>query len=133
GGVDRDRLGCSREHHGAVGGDCHRVFEVGRKRAVGGPHGPAVGVDLGVTGPDVEHRLDAEGHSHPQLQALAPFAVVGHLGLLVHRPPDPVTDVLLDHPVTVGAAHLVDGGTDVTEPAALSDLADAGPHALLGD
>src|SRR5690606_6359760 len=65
--------------------------------------------------------------------ALAPFAVVGHLGLLVHRPPDPVTDVLLDHPVTVGAAHLVDGGTDVTEPAALSDLADAGPHALLGD
>ncbi len=54
-------------------------------------------------------------------------------GDLVHRPPDPMADVLAYHAVAVGPSGLLHGVADVTEPVAGDRLGDAVPQGLLGD
>src|SRR5579885_1881466 len=74
-----------REDPRAVGGDGHRVLEVGGERPVGGGDRPLVLVDVDVRLARGDHRLDRDRHPLLELRPRVRGDEVRHLGVLVHR------------------------------------------------
>ncbi|HRI08830.1 MAG TPA: hypothetical protein PKW35_13500, partial [Nannocystaceae bacterium] len=86
----------------------------------------AVGPDPDPGRPEVEHRLDREGHPFADLLALPRRPVVRHLGLLVERGPDTVPDVLADDAEALLVRDGLDRRSDVSDAPADADRRDAG-------
>src|SRR5207249_11639960 len=72
--------------------------------------------------------------AHPGLAAPSGEAgpVVRDLGLLVHPPPDPVTNVLADDSVAAGDRDVLDRGADVADRVAGPGSGDPGHHRETG-
>jgi DNA-binding transcriptional LysR family regulator len=96
------------EHQGAVLGDRDRVLGVGGARAVGRADGPAVGVEDDPVGGAGEPGFECQGHSRSELEAAAGAARVGDVGILVHRPSEPVAAELRVDRVAVAGGDRLD-------------------------
>src|SRR3954452_24623506 len=107
------------ENPGALGGDGHRVLEVGGPGAVLGDHRPAVLELGGGRVADGHHRLDGQHQAGHELGTAAGPAVVEHVRVLVHLGADAVAAVVVDDAVRVrlGGDDLLDPVADVGQPA----------------
>src|SRR5690348_10871217 len=65
-----ETLGGEGENLMPVGRDRDRVLELGRERLVLGHGGPAIGENLHLVAPGIDHRLDREEHAFAQRRAL---------------------------------------------------------------
>src|SRR5699024_10373812 len=73
-----------------VGGDGDGVLAVRAPGAIGAAQGPAVGVGADLVGAGHEPRLDGDDETGAKGDPPARAAVVGHVRLAVHGPPDAV-------------------------------------------
>ncbi len=115
------------------------VDRPGRPTIVVGPHVfndsiPACPFDPGakLRSNLAKHRLDRQDHSRPQLQATAAAAVVVDLRILVHAPPDAVSDEVPDDMEPVLFGMLLNRGTDIAEVPAGSHLIDGQVETFAG-
>ena len=79
-------LGAQGEYLATILGDTDRMFELGRKRAVAGDRGPTVVEQFHVGPADIDHWLDSEKHSGPQLGAGTWPADMDDLGRIMKHP-----------------------------------------------
>ncbi len=106
---------------------------MGREGAVGGAHGPAVGVPLGAPGAHVDHGLDGQHHPLPQHRPPVGGTVVGDLRVLVHLPPHSVPHVLPHHRESLRLHVGLDGVADGPETRPCPGCPYPPPQGLLGD
>src|SRR5207302_11143567 len=105
------------------------------KAPVCGHHGPLVAKRASFRAADIDHRFDrdAEALADRGIGLALRRPVVRHLRLLVHRPSDPMPDVVVDDAESLAADVLLHGGADVADPAADLRSRAADPVRLLRD
>src|SRR5918995_4701406 len=103
----------------------HGVLEMGREGAVLGRDRPAVFGDDHRGRPGVDHRLDRKCHPRGEQRAPSGLAEIRNLGLLVHRPADPVPDQGADDGETGRLGRPLDGRRDVSDAVAGARLFDS--------
>src|SRR5215204_1218082 len=91
---------CKRKDLRPVGCYSNSMLRVGRSLAVLSHHRPLVVQRQRFRRAQVQHRLDREAITRPDLFPRARPAVVWYLWCLVHRPADAVAGVIADDPVT---------------------------------
>src|SRR5439155_18458593 len=101
------------EDHRPGGADRDGVLEVGRKTPVRRHDRPLVRQGQHFRGARVHHRFDREHHPFLELWPLPRAPVIGHLGLLVKLPSDPVPDERADHAESVARRFPLDRGRDI--------------------
>src|SRR5579862_1446970 len=116
----------------AVLGDRDAVLEMGGERTVAGHDRPVVGLHDRLVAAEGEHRLDGQAQAGLDPPAGLAGAVVGDLGILVHRPADAVADELADDAVALRPGHILDRRADVADPVARLGRGDAGHHRQAG-
>ncbi len=105
-----------------------------RPGAVVGHHGPVVLERVVGLIAGHHHRLDGQRQPLHQARPATRAAVVRHVGRLVHRTSDAVSDVVLDDAQVTLTAHVaLHRVRDVGDPSAQPGGTDAVPHRLLGD
>ena len=107
-----------------LGGDGDGELEVGGQRAVLGVDRPAVVAHAHAVAPGVDHGLDGEDHALLQQRPAAGIAVVGDLGVLVHRAPDAVADERAHDAEAVALDARLHGVRDVAQAVAGAALLD---------
>ena len=71
-----------------------RVFKMGRRRAVGRAHRPAVLEQANIRPAHVDHRLNRQRHAGFQFRTASAPAVIGNLRFFVQFAPNPVANKL---------------------------------------
>src|SRR5450432_1238622 len=121
-----------REDLRAVLGDRDAVLEVGGQGPVAGDDRPVVGQHRRFVAAQGEHRLDRQAQARLDPPAGVAGPVVRNLGVLVHRPADPVAHELADHAIAIGLGHVLDGGPGVTDVVARLGRGDARHQGQVG-
>src|SRR5688572_24797703 len=124
--------GTPGEDLAAVLGDADAMLELGGEAAVAGDGGPAVVEQFDRRLADVDHRLDGEEHSGPELRPGAGAAGVDDLGRIVEDAAEAVAAEIADDAVAIGLGVGLDGMADVAEMVAGPGRGDAADHALIG-
>src|SRR5687768_8291948 len=109
------------------------VLEVGREAAVRGDDGPLVGKRARFRPAGIDHRFDRDAEPLLYLQSPLGRAVVRDLRLLVHRPPDPVADVIADDAQALALDEALDRRSDVAQALADDRRRDGPAQRLLRD
>src|SRR6516164_9412904 len=93
----------SRQHPRPIGGDGHRVLEMGRIFSVFRHRGPLVRLYAAARPPGIHHWLDRQHHTFLQSWILAsPVHIIRNLGLLMHMSADAMPHELADDRKSVG-------------------------------
>src|SRR5271170_1993257 len=121
------------QHLGAIFCDGYGVLEVGAVTAVDCDGCPTVLEDTDFRAAGVDHGLDGENHAGLEAGALAGWAEVGDLGVLVHGTADAMADKLADDAEALGLAVLLDCGGDIAETPTHLALLDGFFEGGLGD
>jgi hypothetical protein len=82
------------------------MLKMGAWLAVCGRYRPPVTQGFDLPGPHIDHGLNGEGHALFQLDIAVfpiypPWDVIRNLRLLMEMAPDPMTDKILDHAISV--------------------------------
>src|ERR1700674_798215 len=104
-----------------------------RKRSVFRPHGPVIGVFLGLPGANVDHWLDRDHHAGPKHEAGVRLAEVWNLRLFVHLATDAVAHIFLDDREAFALDPCLDGVTNIADTSSTARRANAAPDRLLAD
>src|SRR6266436_10203453 len=112
-----------RQNPRPVGGNRHRVLEVGRRAAVRRFRHPLI-PHPHFRASRVDHRLDGDHHTLLQPRAASLVTVVRQVGLVVHLRSNPVPDELTHHRETVLLDPALHRIADIAEPVARAHLVD---------
>src|SRR5687768_9037414 len=123
----------SREDDRAAHRTPEGVLEMGRQAAVRGDDGPLVRQGPRFGPADIDHRFDRDAEAFLYLQPPLGRAIVRDLRLLVHRPADPVADVIADDAETLALDEALDRRSDVSQALPDDRRIDRSPERVLGD
>src|SRR5689334_11802234 len=84
-------------------------------------------------GTDINHRLDRKDISSPNFGALARYSVIWNLRIFVHPTPNPMTNVVANHRITMRLSMLLDSIANVTKMIADAALIDCQFQAFPGN
>lgn len=105
--------------------DEHRVFELGRPRAIRSFDCPTVLEKYHLGSTEIDHGFDGEGHPFLQPKSPSRSPNVGHVRGLMHAPSDAVPTQTFDHRAASLSRNLHDGMGDVSQSRPRTDHGDA--------
>jgi len=101
------------------------MLEMRRKRPIRGENRPDIAfVVRDIVFPDIDHRLNADGHACPQPLAAPRLAVVRHLRVLMRRLTDTMPDQITHNPIPAAFGMALDRRADVPDSVADTRLRD---------
>lgn len=128
-----DKFECC-ENIGSIGGDGHRVLEVGCGLAIAGAACPSVFLgELDVLGAHAHHGFDSDDHTFLEERTGTGDAVVGHIGRFVHLESHTVATEFTDDGITVFLTMHLDSMADVPHPIASLALVKADEEGFAGN
>ena len=109
------------------------MLEMCGGHSVSCPNRPAIVEQSDRRRAQIDHRLNRQRHSGPQLRSAAPFAVIGNLRLLMELAPHPVTNEFAHHRKPAPHSFIFDFGANVSQAHTLCRHTDRSLQRLFRD